>query len=169
MTRPDYRLRLPGPTTVPERVRRAIAEPVVNHRGPEFRAIMARVQELLLPLLGTRSPVLIYASSGTGMMEASLVNVLSPGDSVLVCIHGQFGERYAAIATAIGADIDFLDFPWGTAVDPQTVAARLDAADYRAVVVVHNESSTAVTTNLVALSALIRDRPTLLIDRKSVV
>jgi aspartate aminotransferase-like enzyme len=159
----DYRLRLPGPTPVPERVRRAIANPALNHRGPEFRAIVARVQELMQPLLGARNPVLLYASSGTGMMEASLVNVLAPGDRVLVCVHGQFGERFGAIATALGADVDFIDFPWGSAIPPAAVEARLVAQDYRAVVVVHNESSTAVTTDLAALGALLRDRRTLLI------
>jgi aspartate aminotransferase-like enzyme len=162
-TRPDYRLRLPGPTDVPERVRKALAAPVVNHRGPEFRAIMARVQELLHPMLGTSNPVLLYASSGTGMMEASLVNVLSVGDRVLVGAHGQFGERFAAIAAALGAHVDTLDFAWGTRIAPAAVEARLAAADYRAVVVVHNESSTAVTTDLAPLGALLRNRPTLLI------
>jgi aspartate aminotransferase-like enzyme len=163
MTRPDYRLRLPGPTTVPERVRRAIAEPVVNHRGPEFRAIMARLQELIEPLLGARNPVLIYAASGTGMMEASLVNVLSPGGRVLVCVQGQFGERFSTIAAAMGAHVETLEVPWGTVIDPQAVEDRLATVDYRAVIVVHNESSTAVTTDLAALGWRLRGRSTLLI------
>jgi aspartate aminotransferase-like enzyme len=136
---------------------------VVNHRGPEFRDMMARVQELIQPLLGARNPVLIYASSGTGMMEASLVNVLSPGDRVLVCVQGQFGERFAAIAGALGAHVETLKVPWGTVIDPQAVEDRLATVDYRAVVVVHNESSTAVTTDLAALGWRLRGRSTLLI------
>lgn len=148
---------------MPDRVQQAIARPVVNHRGPEFRATMARVQELLKPLIGTHNPVLLHASTGTGMMEASLANVVSPGDRVLVCAHGQFGDRYAAIAAAMGAAVDTLEFAWGTPIAPKTVESLLDNAGYRAVVVVHNESSTAVTTDLAALGALLCDRPTLLI------
>ena len=99
----DYRLRLPGPTQVPERVRQAIALPVWNHRGPEFRAILSAIQDQLKPILGTANPVMIFASSGTGMMEASLINILAPGERVLVPVCGQFGERFAQIARAMGA------------------------------------------------------------------
>jgi aspartate aminotransferase-like enzyme len=159
----SYRLRLPGPTAVPERVRQATSRPILNHRGPEFRAIMARVEELLKPILGTSRAALFFASSGTGMMEASLVNVLAPGDRVLVCVHGQFGERFAAIATALGAQVDTLETPWGEAVNPAAVERQITAADYRAVVVVHNESSTGVVTNLPALAAVLYNRPVLLI------
>jgi aspartate aminotransferase-like enzyme len=158
-----YRLRLPGPTTVPERVRQAIAEPVLNHRGPEFRAILSRAEELMKPILGTANPILFFASSGTGVMEASLVNVISPGDRVLVCVHGQFGERFAAIASALGANVDQLNFEWGTAVDPAAVEQRIKTADYRAVVVVHNESSTGIVTDLAAMGKVLRDAPALLI------
>ena len=108
-----YRLRLPGPTTVPPRVRHAIAEPVVNHRGPEFRAIYARTQELLKPILGTENHVFLFACSGTGAMEASLVNILAPGERVLVVVGGQFGERFAGIAKAFGAQVDLLEVESG--------------------------------------------------------
>ena len=158
-----YRLRLPGPTAVPERVRQAIAQPVLSHRGPEFRAIFLRAEELLQTVLGTRNRVLFFASSGTGMMEASLVNILAPGDRVLVSCHGQFGERFAAIARALGAAVDTLDIPWGHAVDPADIDQRVRTADYRAVVIVHNESSTGVVADLAAIGALLRDRPTLLV------
>jgi len=163
VTNSHYRLRLPGPTTVPERVRHAIAQPVLSHRGPEFRAIFARAQELLAPILGTRNPVLFFASSGTGMMEASLVNILAPGERVLVACHGQFGERFAAIARALGANVDTLDIPWGLAVDPADIEKRIRQADYRAVVIVHNESSTGVVADLPAIGALLRDRSTFLV------
>jgi len=98
-----YRLRLPGPTAVPERVRLAMARPLLAHRGPEFRRILARAEELLRPILGTWNHVFFHASTGTGMMEAALVNVLAPGERVLVAVHGQFGERFGAIAGAMGA------------------------------------------------------------------
>jgi aspartate aminotransferase-like enzyme len=160
---PLYRLRLPGPTAVPERVRQAIAAPVLNHRGPEFRAILSRAEELIKPILGTSNPVLFFASSGTGVMEASLVNVLAPGERVLVCIHGQFGERFAAIAGALGAQVDPLNFEWGRGIDPAAVEERVHSTDYRAVVVVHNESSTAVVSDLAAIGRIVRDTPALLL------
>src|SRR5579883_1772175 len=144
---PFYRLRLPGPTAVPERVRQAIAKPVRNHRGPEFRAMLSRTQELIQPVFGTANPILFLACSGTGAMEASLVNAIAPGERVLVCVHGQFGERFAAIASAMGADVDCLNFEWGTAVDPAAVEQKLKSADYRAIVAIHNESSTGIYTD----------------------
>jgi aspartate aminotransferase-like enzyme len=163
-----YRLRLPGPTAVPERVREAIARPMVSHRGPEFRAALARAEELLRPILGTRNRVLFFAASGTGMMEASLVNVLAPGERVLIPAHGQFGERFAAIARAMGACVDTIEIPWGSAIDAAEIEARIRAEDYRAVVVVHNESSTGVVADLASIGAVLRDRgPLLIVDSVS--
>lgn len=160
---PPYRLRLPGPTTVPERVRQAIAQPVVNHRGPEFRALYARVQELLKPILGTSNHVFLFACSGTGAMEASLVNILSPGDRVLVVVGGQFGERFAGIAKTLGAQVDLLETVWGRAVDPAEIEKRVAATEYRAVIVEHNESSTGIVADLPKIGAILRDRPTLFV------
>ena len=158
-----YRLRLPGPTTVPQRVRAALALPVTSHRGPEFRAVLARAADLLQPLAGTRNRILFFASSGTGMMEAALVNVLGPGERVLIAGHGQFGQRFAAIAGALGVSVDLLEIPWGSAPQAADLAARLHAADYRAVVVVHNESSTGVVADLAAIGAAVRPTPALLV------
>jgi len=163
MIRNTYRLRLPGPTAVPERVRQAIARPVLSHRGPEFTGLYDRVIEMLQFILGTRHPVLLFASSGTGMMEASLVNILAPGERVLVCVNGQFGERYAQIAQALGAVVDTIDVPWGRPIDPADVERRLDAVDYRAVVLVHNESSTGVVADLEAIGGVVRQKPALLV------
>jgi aspartate aminotransferase-like enzyme len=157
----SYRLRLPGPTTVPERVRLAIAAPMLNHRGPEFRAIFARAEQLLQPVIGTSNRILFFACSGTGVMEASLVNAVAPGERVLVCVNGQFGERFANIATAFGASVDILDIPWGSPIDPSQIEQRVKAADYRAVVAVHNESSTAVVADLAAIGRILRDTPAL--------
>ncbi len=158
-----YRLRLPGPTEVPERVRQATARPVVNHRGPEFRETLARTEALLQPLFGTTNRILFFASSGTGVMEAALVNIAGPGVPILVVQHGQFGERFAAIGQAAGATVDVLETPWGEAIDITAVEARLREKEYRAVVVIHNESSTGVVADLAALGALTRERPTLLV------
>jgi aspartate aminotransferase-like enzyme len=159
----EYRIRLPGPTTVPERIRQATAAPVLSHRGAEFRAILAETQTQLRAVFRTAHDILLFAGSGTAMMEASLANVLSPGEPILVVVAGQFGERFVAIATAFGAQVDTLEVEWGRGVDPQQVAERVNKRDYRAVVVVHNESSTGVTVDLAAIGAVLRHRPTLLI------
>ncbi|QPF85426.1 alanine--glyoxylate aminotransferase family protein [Bradyrhizobium genosp. L] len=158
-----YRLRLPGPTEVPERVRQAMARVVVNHRGPECKAAIGQAQEMIRPVLGTANPVLFFASSGTGLMEAALVNVAGPGCRILVVEHGQFGERFTSIARAMRIEVDTVAVEWGRAIDIAAVEARLREVDYRAVVVVHNESSTGIIADLAALGALVRERPTLLI------
>jgi aspartate aminotransferase-like enzyme len=136
---------------------------MVSHRGPEFTAILRRSEEMIQPVLGTQNRVFFFASSGTGMMEAALVNVLGPGERVLISTHGQFGERFVAIAGALGARVDTLDVPWGLAPPAQQVEERLKGADYRAVVVVHNESSTGVVADLASMGAVLRQRDTLLV------
>jgi len=158
-----YRLRLPGPAAVPERVRAAVAQPVLNHRGPEFRAVLAECGAALRRIFGTRRDVLLFGSSGTGAMEAALANVLEPGCDVLVLSNGQFGERFADIAEIMGARVDRCEIPWGEAPDPAAVAARLAARDYRAVICVHNESSTGVVADLAGIGAVVRASPALLI------
>jgi aspartate aminotransferase-like enzyme len=163
LTIPDYRLRLPGPTAVPETIRQATALPVLNHRGAEFRAILTECHQRLKPIFGTAHDVLTFAGSGTAMMEAALANVLSPGDAVLVVVAGQFGERFVSIAKAFGAEVHALDVEWGGALDADRVAARLKQRAYRAVVMVHNESSTGVAYDVAAVGAVVRDTPALLI------
>lgn len=156
-----YRLRIPGPISIPERVRQATAQPIVNHRGAEMRLVLGEIQRLIKPLFGTQAPILVFGSSGTGVMEASLVNILAPGEKVLALVHGQFGERYAQIARALGAEVEVIESEWGHAPAPERVAAALDKADYRAVIAVHNESSTGAVTDLAAIGALLRERETL--------
>lgn len=160
---PGYRLRLPGPAAVPERVRAAVAQPVLNHRGPEFHAVLTEAAAGLRRIFGTRRDVLLFGASGTGAMEAALANVLDPGDDILVVVAGQFGERFAAIADGMGARIDRLEVPWGETPDPAAIAARVCARDYRAVVCVHNESSTGVVADLAGIGAVLRPTPTLLV------
>ena len=158
-----YRLRLPGPTEVPNRVSEAIARTTLSHRGPEFRATLAAAEERLQPVLGTKNRVLFFASSGSGLMEAALINVASPNSRLLIVSHGQFGERFANIAQTFGIPADVIDTPWGDDIDIGAVEERLRAADYRAIVVVHNESSTGIVSDLASLGALVRERPTLLV------
>ena len=160
---PDYRLRLPGPTAVPERVRQATALPVLNHRGAEFRAMLAECRRRLKPIFGTAHDVLIFAGSGTAMMEAALANILSPGDAVLIIVAGQFGDRFVSIAEALGASIDTVDVEWGGALDARRVAERLKQRSYRAVVMVHNESSTGVAYDVAAVGAIVRETSALLV------
>ncbi|MEZ5817929.1 MAG: alanine--glyoxylate aminotransferase family protein [Hyphomicrobiaceae bacterium] len=158
-----YRLRLPGPIAVPKRVRLAIARPVVSHRGPEFRAVWARVVEGLRTLFATTQPVLPLATSGTGVMEAALLNVVTPGDRLLIVNNGQWGERFATIGKVVGAQIDTIDAPWGETVAPERIEQALRHNHYRALIVVHNESSTGVLGDLETAGKLVRDTPTLLI------
>jgi aspartate aminotransferase-like enzyme len=160
---PGYRLRLPGPAAVPERVRAALALPVLNHRGPEFHAVLAEAASGLRRVFGTRRDVFLFGTSGTGAMEAALANVVDRGDDVLVVVAGQFGERFAAIADGMGARVDRLEIPWGEAPDPSAVAAKVRARDYRAVACVHNESSTGVVADLAGIGAAVRATPSLLV------
>jgi aspartate aminotransferase-like enzyme len=160
---PDYRLRLPGPTAVPERVRQATALPVLNHRGAEFKAMLAECQQRLQPIFGTAHDVLTFPGSGTAMMEAALANILSPGDAVLIVVAGQFGDRFVSIAKAFGAEVDTVEVEWGGALDAERGAERLKHRNYRAVVMVHSESSTGVAYDIAAIGAVVRDTPALLV------
>lgn len=158
-----YRLRLPGPTTVPERVRHALARPVVNHRGPEFSTVARDIEARLQNIMGTGNNVLLFAASGTGMMEASLANVMGPGDRALFLCNGQFADRFAAIAEGLQFQTDRLEVPWGDAVDVADLKARLATADYRAVIAIHNESSTGAVADLAAIGAAVKETQALLI------
>ena len=158
-----YRLRLPGPIAVPERVRLATARPMLNHRGPEFRAIWARTIARLQPIVGTKQPVHIFATSGSGVMEAALLNIVAPGERLLIVCNGNWGERFASIGKTMGAVIDSIDVPWGENVDAAVLETRLKAHDYRALVVIHNESSTGTLGDLATAGRLVRNTPTLLV------
>ena len=159
----DYRLRMPGPAAVPERVRAATAFPILSHRGAEFRLVLEEVTQGLKSLLATRHHVFLLGASGSGGMEAALVNVLSAGDTVLIVENGQFGERFATIADGLPVALDRLAIPWGEAPHPEAIAACVHEKEYRAVVVIHNESATGVVADLAAIGALTRERETLLV------
>lgn len=154
---PSQNLRVPGPTPVPERILAEMARPMINHRGPEFAAIMHRVTARLQYFFQTSSPVLTFPASGTGGQEAAIANLFSAGDHVIAISIGNFGERLATIASRFGLKVTKIDFEWGQAADPAVVAERLkDAAPYKAVLVTHNETSTGVTNDIEALSRVIR-------------
>ena len=139
------RLLTPGPTPVPERLSLRMAQPIVHHRSPEFEAVFARVREGLAWLFQTRQDVLVLAASGTGAMEASFVNFLRRGDTVIVVDGGKFGERWTKVAKAYGVTAVVLKCEWGTAVEPAAVEKALrENPSARAVYVQANESSTGV-------------------------
>ena len=144
-------LQIPGPTNVPDRVLRALAAPTIDHRGPEFAALAGEVLTRLPPVFGAAGPVVVFPSSGTGAWEAALVNTLSPADRVLAFETGHFATLWCQMARALGLDVDLVPGTWRRGVDPAVVHERL-AADRahatRAVMVVHNETSTGVTSNV---------------------
>ncbi len=146
-------LRIPGPTPCPDDVLEAMSRQMINHRGPEFAEILSRVTGGLKQLFQTQNDILIFSCSGTGAMEAVIVNTLSPGDRALVVSIGAFGQRFGALAEAYGVAAERLDFEWGTGADPEAVARALEAnPSYRAVFVTHNETSTGVTNDLEAIA-----------------
>src|ERR671933_1825787 len=149
-------LQIPGPTNVPDRVLRAMAAPTIDHRGPEFAALVADLLERLPEIFRCSGPVVIYPSSGTGAWEAALVNTLSPGDRVLAFETGHFATLWRALAERIGLDVDFVPGDWRHGVDPDVVASRLQddrAHTIRAVCVVHNETSTGVASRVAEVRA----------------
>ena len=149
-------LQIPGPTNLPERIVRAMSRPVIDHRSPEFAALTRAVVPALRQVFGTREgAVIIYPASGTGAWEASLVNVLAPGQRVLAFEHGHFSALFAQTARNLGFEVDIIPLPWGQPAAAEVLEARLRAdrgpRPYQAVLAVHNETSTGVTSNIGAL------------------
>jgi len=142
-------LQIPGPTNVPDRILRAMARPTIDHRGPEFARLGQEVLEGLKDVFRTSAPVVIYPSSGTGAWEAALVNTLSPGDKVLAFETGHFATLWTDLARRLGLEVEFVPGDWRQGVDPEVVEAKLrDDGELRAVLVVHNETSTGVTSRV---------------------
>jgi alanine-glyoxylate transaminase / serine-glyoxylate transaminase / serine-pyruvate transaminase len=144
-------LQIPGPTNVPDRVLRAIDRPTIDHRGPEFAKLGREVLDGLQRVFRTKQPVILFPASGTGAWEAALANTLSPGDRVLMFETGHFATLWQEMAERLGLSVDFVPGDWRHGVDPAVVEERLrsDAqGKVRAVCVVHNETSTGVTTRV---------------------
>ena len=162
-------LQIPGPTLVPERVVRAMSQPIIDHRGPTFEALVRDCLDGLKRVFQTeRGHIVLYPGSGTGAWEATIVNTLSPGDRVLACVNGHFSTGFARTASAFGVECDRLELPYGAGVPAAAVEERLradTAHELRAVLVVHNETSTGVTSDVAAIrQALDRARhPALLL------
>jgi alanine-glyoxylate transaminase / serine-glyoxylate transaminase / serine-pyruvate transaminase len=142
-------LQIPGPTNVPDRVLRAIDAPTIDHRGPDFGRLGLEVLEGLRHVFRTSGPVVVYPSSGTGAWEAALVNTLSPGDRVLAFETGHFATLWRTMAERLGLDVRWVEGDWRHGVDPDAVRSELDAdPSIAAVMVVHNETSTGVTSRV---------------------
>lgn len=144
-------LQIPGPSSVPDRILRAIDFPTIDHRGPEFQRLGTLILEQIRPIFGTKGPVVIYPGSGTGAWEAALVNTLSPGDQVLMVETGHFATLWEKLAQKLGLLPDFIPGNWRRGVDANQVEARLrkdSTHRIKAVCVVHNETSTGVTSNI---------------------
>ena len=153
-------LQIPGPTNVPDRVLRAIDSPTIDHRGPEFQVLGQEVLAGIKRIFKTRHPVVIYPASGTGAWEAALVNVLSPGDKVLMYESGHFASLWCKLARRLGLEIDLIPGDWRRGAESAAIQERL-AADkghaIKAVCVVHNETSTGAVTRVPLVRKAIDD------------
>lgn len=160
-------LQIPGPANVPDRVFRAMTQPLINHRGPEFARLMAECVSGLKEVYQTDNDILLFPSSGSGGLEAAVVNTLSPGDRVLAAVQGVFSERFVQIATKFGAIVDRVEFDWGKGVDPARMLDELQkdtTGSYKVVFMSHNETSTGVLNDVrtVGLGKAAQGHPALL-------
>src|SRR4030042_606912 len=157
-------LPIPGPTPSPPQALEAMGRQMINHRGPEFGKILSAITRKLKQVFQTKGDVFVLTASGTGGLEAAVVNTLSPGDKVLSLANGAFGERFADIAEEYGAQLTRLNFEWGKpiALDAAEKALKADA-DIKAVLPTHNETSTGVTNDIREISALVKKSDKLLL------
>ncbi len=151
-------LRIPGPTPLPERIVRSMNRPMIDHRGPEFATILAEVTGGAKRVFKTKNDLVLLTCSGTGGLESAIANLVSPGDQVVAALCGNFGERFAALASAYGADVVRLEFEWGQPVDPDDLARVLERHPKAGVVLLtHNETSTGLTNPLRELARVARN------------
>lgn len=153
-------LMIPGPTPVPEKVLLAMAKHPIGHRSGDFSSIIAQVNEGLKWLHQTQNEVITVAASGTGAMEAGIINFLSPGDRVLVGDNGKFGERWGKVSKAFGLDVEIIKAEWGQPLDPSAFQAKLKAdtdKKIKAVIMTHSETSTGVLNDLQAINAVVKE------------
>ena len=151
-------LRIPGPTPLPERVVRNMSRPMIDHRGPEFAAILADITAGAKRVFKTKNDLLLLTCSGTGGLESAVANLVSPGDEVIAALCGNFGERFAALAAAYGADVVRLEAEWGQPVDANDLRLVIDRhPKARVVLLTHNETSTGLTNRLQDLARVARE------------
>ncbi len=153
-------LMIPGPTPVPEKVLLAMAKHPIGHRSGEFSQLIAETNENLKWLFQTKNNVMTLAASGTGTVEAAIINFLSAGDRIIVGSNGKFGDRWAQIATAYGLDVQVIKSEWGTPLNPDDFAKALQADSekkIKAVMITHSETSTGVLNDLEAINKLVKE------------
>lgn len=155
-TKPQH-LMLPGPTPLPPSVLQAMAAPMINHRSELWRELYREVETGVKWFCQTRHDVVMFAGSGTTGMEAAITNLFSAGDRVLALVQGSFSERFAHMAETFGLEVDRLEVPWGQAIAPEALAQQLSSNSYKAVLLVHNETSTGVLNPLEELLKLIHE------------
>jgi len=163
-------LRIPGPTPLPSEVIKALTNPMISHRGTEYDALQRETVAMAKTFFQTTNDLFLFTCSGTGMMEAAIVNTLSPGDKVLAVTIGLFGDRFVNVAKAMGVDVTVLKFPMGKAADPEKVAsAYKELKGCKAVMITHNETSTAITNDVRAITKAVRahGNPLFLVDTVS--
>lgn len=157
-------LRIPGPTPCPPEALQAASRQMINHRGKEFGQLLQSVTVRLKQIFQTKEDVFVLSCAGTGGLEAAIVNTLSPGDEILACPCGVFGDRFADIAEQYGAKVNRLNFEWGTPAKPKTIRQALRAnTNIKAVLVTHNETSTGVTNDLASISSVVNEFDKLLL------
>jgi aspartate aminotransferase-like enzyme len=149
----------PGPTPVPPEVLAAISQPIIHHRGSDFKPIYERSLTRLREVFRTDQDVLLFGAAGTGAMESAVANLCSPGERVLVVSAGHFGERWRSIASAYGAEVEALEYEWGEIPNAEDVAARLqELGGAKAVFITHSETSTGVVCDLQSLAAAVSEQ-----------
>ncbi|MCX5711138.1 MAG: alanine--glyoxylate aminotransferase family protein [Candidatus Omnitrophica bacterium] len=154
----------PGPTPLPPQVLEAMARPIIHHRTPQFQAVIKEASDGLKYVYQTSNDVFMLASSGTGAMEAAVINLLSPGDTALTVQAGKFGERWTELCKAFGITAEVVDVEWGKAVDPQEIAKRLKAnPKIKAVFTTLCETSTGVATDIAAIGKIVKETPAVLV------
>lgn len=162
MNRPEIFL-APGPTAVPPEVLLAQGSPLVYHRGPGYGSLLRSVTEQLQQLFQTKNDVLTFTASGTGGLESAVANLMSPGDRVVVPVAGYFGERFAKIAGVYGAEVRRIDYEWGRSARAEDVAAAIDEAPTKAVLVQQSETSTGAIHDVEAIAKVAKDRGALVV------
>src|SRR3989338_8587290 len=155
----------PGPTSLPAEVLEALAKPIIHHRTPQFQAILKEAVEGLKYIFQTKNDVFVLSSSGTGAMEAAVVNLLSPGDSAITVEGGKFGERWTELCQAYGVKAEVIKVEWGQAVSPSEIESKVKSqkSKVKAVFVTLCETSTAVTNDIKAIADVLRNTETVLV------
>ncbi|MFW6195372.1 MAG: pyridoxal-phosphate-dependent aminotransferase family protein [Chloroflexota bacterium] len=151
-------LRVPGPVPLTDEIIEASSEQMINHRGPEFADLINRMTENFKTVMSTQNRSYLITASGTGAMEAAVVNTMSPGDKSLMVTIGSFGNRFGDIAEAFGGEVTRMEYEWGEPADPDDIRRALrDEPNYKAVMITHNESSTGITNRIEEISKVVHE------------